>query len=45
MIRTFEILKANSKGPDVPTILRTHPHLDDRIKAIEKEIREPQAKY
>lgn len=45
MIRTFEILKSNSKGPDVPTILRTHPHLDDRIKAIEKEIREPQDKY
>lgn len=45
MIRTFEILKDNSKGPEMPTILRTHPHLDDRIKAIEKEIREPQTKY
>lgn len=45
MIHTFEILKMNSKGPEVPTILRTHPHLEDRIKAAEKEIREPQAQY
>lgn len=45
MIRTFEILKSNSEGSFVPTILRTHPHLDDRIKAVENEIREPQDKY
>ncbi len=45
MIRTFEILKANSKGPQPPAILRTHPHLDDRIKAVEKEIQGVEAKY
>ena len=45
MIRTFQILKANSKGSEPPSILRTHPHLDDRIKAVEKEIQEVQAKY
>jgi predicted Zn-dependent protease len=39
MIRTFQVLKTNSKGPEPPTILRTHPHLDDRIKAVEEEIR------
>src|SRR5262249_26854313 len=38
MIRTFEVLKANSKGSEPPAILQTHPHLDDRIKAVEKEI-------
>lgn len=45
MIRTFEILKANSKGPQPPGFLRTHPHLDDRIKAVEKEIHDGEAKY
>ena len=38
MIRTFEILKKESKGADVPLILRTHPHLDIRIEAAKKEI-------
>lgn len=38
MIRTFQVLKENSKGPEPPTILRTHPHMDDRIKAVEEEI-------
>jgi predicted Zn-dependent protease len=45
MIRTFEILKANSKGPQPPTILRTHPHLDDRIQAVQKETQGGEAKY
>ena len=45
MIRTFEILKANTKGSEPPAILRTHPHLDDRIKAVEKEAKEVEAKY
>lgn len=38
MISTFELLKKESKGPEVPTILRTHPHLDDRIAAVKEEI-------
>ncbi len=45
MIQTFEILKANSKGPQPPGFLRTHPHLDDRIKAVEKEIHNGEEKY
>ncbi|MBL8012404.1 MAG: M48 family metalloprotease [Candidatus Omnitrophica bacterium] len=45
MIRTFEILKANSKGPEPPSFLRTHPHLDDRIKAVENEIQGGEPKY
>ncbi len=38
MIKVFQILKEDSKGPDVPLILRTHPYLDDRIQAAKKEI-------
>jgi predicted Zn-dependent protease len=38
MIRTLELLKRESKGPDVPLILKTHPHLDDRIQAVRQEI-------
>jgi predicted Zn-dependent protease len=45
MIRTFQILKANSKGPEPPTFLRTHPYIDDRIKAVQKEIQDSEAKY
>ncbi len=45
MIRTFEILKANSKGREGPTFLRSHPYIDDRIKAIEKEKQEVESKY
>lgn len=45
MIQTFEILKANSKGPEPPGFLRTHPHLDDRIKAVEKEIHGGESEY
>jgi predicted Zn-dependent protease len=45
MIRTFEILKANSKGPEPPRILRTHPYIDDRIKAVRQEIQAVESKY
>jgi predicted Zn-dependent protease len=45
MIRTFEVLKANSKGREGPTFLRSHPYIDDRIKAIEKEKQEVESKY
>lgn len=38
MIKTFEILKAESKGPEVPLLLRSHPYLDDRIKKAGEEI-------
>jgi len=45
MIRTFEIIKANTKGSEPPAILRTHPYIDDRIKAVEKEIQEVKGQY
>lgn len=38
IISAFEILQANSGGPQTPLILRSHPYLDDRIKAVRKEI-------
>jgi len=38
MIQAFQILEEESKGPDVPLILRTHPYLKDRIEAAKKEI-------
>ena len=38
MIETFEILEAESKGPDVPLILRSHPFIKDRIAAVKNEI-------
>ncbi len=38
MIETFEILEAQSKGPDVPLILRSHPFIKDRMAAVKNEI-------
>ncbi|HLD69180.1 MAG TPA: M48 family metallopeptidase [Candidatus Omnitrophota bacterium] len=38
MIETFEVLKKESKGPQPPLLLRTHPYIDDRIEAAKKEI-------
>ncbi len=38
MVETFEILKKESKGPQPPLLLRTHPYIDDRIEAAKKEI-------
>ena len=38
MIGVFEVLKRESKGPEPPALLRTHPYLDDRIVAAKKEI-------
>jgi len=38
MTETLEVLKRESKGPQMPLILRSHPHLDDRIRAVKREI-------
>lgn len=38
MITTFEVLEKESKGPQVPVFLRSHPYVKDRIIAIKKEI-------
>ncbi|MDP2653007.1 MAG: M48 family metallopeptidase [Candidatus Omnitrophota bacterium] len=37
MVKTFEILNQESKGPEVPLLLRSHPYLEDRIAAVKKE--------
>jgi predicted Zn-dependent protease len=37
-IQALEILQKESKDPGGPTVLRTHPHLPDRIEAVKKEI-------
>ena len=37
-VQALEFLLKESKGPDVPLILRSHPHLEDRIDAIKLEI-------
>jgi len=38
-IETLEILERESKGGGAPLILRSHPHLSDRIRAAREEIR------
>ena len=43
MIQTLEVLRKESKGPQVPLILRTHPYLEDRIAAVKKEIQRIEA--
>jgi len=45
MIDTLTVLEKASKGPKIPTILRTHPHLSERIGAVNKEISLVQNKY
>jgi len=37
-ITTLETLQRESKGVGAPTVLRSHPHIPDRIKAARKEI-------
>lgn len=37
-IETLEILQRESKGDGAPLVLRSHPHLPDRIDAAKKEI-------
>lgn len=44
-IETFNILEADSKGPDVPLILRSHPFIHDRIHMAEEEIKSLGSKY
>ena len=39
MVRTFEFLKKEARGSQIPLWLRTHPFLEDRIIAVKEEIR------
>jgi len=38
-VTTLKVLLDESKGAGAPTVLQSHPHLSDRIKAAEVEIR------
>ena len=44
-VETFKILETDSKGPDVPLILRSHPFIHDRIHMAEEEIKILGSKY
>ncbi len=44
-IETFKVLEADSKGPDVPLILRSHPYIHDRIRMVEEEGKLLEQKY
>ena len=44
MIKTLKVLEKESEGKEIPSIVRTHPYVKDRIKAVEKEIETVQAK-
>ena len=37
-IETFSILEKESEGPQGPLILRSHPYMEDRIKAADAEL-------
>ena len=37
-MESLEVLLKESKGPTIPTILRSHPHLEDRIRELQTEI-------
>ncbi len=45
MLKALKVLKENSKGPEGPLILRSHPYLDDRITQAKIEIQEIKEKY
>ncbi len=45
MIKTLEFLKQESRGPRVPLILRTHPYIEDRLKAVYQEVNLAPEKY
>ncbi|MCA9400663.1 MAG: M48 family metalloprotease [Candidatus Omnitrophica bacterium] len=43
--QALETLKTEKESGFYPTILRTHPHLDDRIKAVKSEIENVSNEY
>ncbi len=38
-IATLQTLQRESKGVGAPAVLRSHPHIPDRIEAAKREIR------
>ncbi len=45
MIQTLEALQKESKGPQGPLLLRSHPYLEDRLNAVKEEIAIAARKY
>ncbi len=45
MINTLNVLKKEGETSNTPAILRTHPYVEDRIKAVQKEIDGAPQKY
>ncbi len=46
MIHTLQTLQKESKGEaGAPLILRSHPYIEDRVKAVQEEIKQAPAKY
>ena len=41
MIQVLAVLRQESKGPRGPLLLRSHPYLEDRIAALEKQLAQP----
>jgi predicted Zn-dependent protease len=39
-VTTLEVLQQESKGGGAPAVLRSHPHIPDRITAVKKEIQQ-----
>lgn len=39
-IRSLQALQAKSGGDNIPVMLRSHPHLKDRIHAVKKDIQQ-----
>ena len=45
MAQVFQFLNKASEGKSVPLILKSHPHLKDRVIAVEKEINIIESSY
>ncbi|HPN88053.1 MAG TPA: M48 family metalloprotease [Candidatus Omnitrophota bacterium] len=45
MVEALQLLKKESQGSEGLLILRSHPFLDDRIKAVKEEIKKVQTQY
>lgn len=45
MIKTFQVLEKESRGPDVPLILRSHPYISDRLRAVNNELSSVSSRY
>lgn len=45
MTEVLQLLHQEAKGPQMPVMLKSHPHLEDRIKAVNDEIYALESQY